>query len=77
METIFDHNVTGVEIELLNSFIPSRTIRNKEKYLVNVDVDKSNADLFHLYMLRGESTIAEQYLNKIKDPEYKYILSSF
>lgn len=77
METIFDHNVTGVEIELLNSFIPSRVIRNKEKYMVNVDIDKSNADLFHLYILRGESIKAEQYLNKIKNPKYKYILSSF
>ncbi len=77
METIFDHNVTGVEIELLNSFIPSRVIRNKDKYMVNVDIDKSNADLFHLYILRGESNEAEKYLNKIKDPKYKYILSSF
>ncbi len=77
METIFDHNVTGIEIELLNSFIPSRVIKNKDKYLVNIDVDKSNADLYHLFVLRGENNKAENYLNRIKDPQYKYILSSF
>ena len=77
METIFDHNVTGLELELLNSFIPSRVIRNKEKYVVNVNTDKSYADLYHLYVLRGENKIAEQYLKMIRDSEYKYILSSF
>ena len=77
MDTIFDHGVTGIEIEVLNSFIPSRVIRSKEKYLANIDLDKSNADLYHLYILRGEDNKAEQYLNKIKDPKYKYILSSF
>ncbi len=77
METIFDHNVTGIEIELLNSFIPSRVIKNRDKYLVNIDIDKSNADLYHLFVLRGDNNKAEDYLNKIKDPQYKYILSSF
>ncbi len=77
METIFDHNVTGIEIEVLNSFIPSRVIRNKEKYMVNIDIDKSNADLYHLYLLRGEILKAEYYLKRIKDPKYKYLLSSF
>ncbi len=77
METIFDHNVTGVELELLNSFIPSRAIRSRDKYLTSINLDKSNADLYHLYMLRGENTKAELYLSKIKDPNYKYILSFF
>ena len=77
METIFDHNVTGMELELLNSFIPSRVIRNKEKYMVNVDLDKSYADLYHLYLLRGEINKADYFLKKIKDPKYKYLLSSF
>lgn len=77
METIFDHNVTGVELEVLNSFIPSRAIRTREKYMVNVDTDKVNADLYYLYTLRGEQKVAELYLNKIKDPKYKYFLSYF
>ncbi len=77
METIFDHDVTGIEIELLNSFIPSRVIKNRDKYLVNIDLDKSNADLYHLFVLRGDNSKAENYLNRIKDPQYKYILSSF
>ncbi|MCL5030528.1 MAG: hypothetical protein M1480_16065 [Bacteroidetes bacterium] len=77
METIFDHNVTGVEIELLNSFMSSRAIRDKEKYEQNIDRDRSYSDLYHLYTLRGEIRKAEQYLSKIKDPEYKNILSVF
>jgi len=77
METIFDHNITGIEIELLNSFIPSRVIRNREKYLVNINLDKSNADLYHLYLLRGKVETADYYLRKIEDPKYKYLLSAF
>jgi|GEM_PF-2568706 hypothetical protein len=77
METIFDHNVTGMEIELLNSFIPSNIIRNREKYVCNTCDEKSKADLYHLFILRGETSKAENYLKKIKDPDYKYILSSF
>ncbi len=77
METIFDYHVTGIEIEVLNSFIPSRVIRNKELYLSKVDTDKSNADLYHLFLLRGEDAKAENFLKKIKDPKYKYLLSSF
>ncbi len=77
METIFDHNVTGIEIELLNSFMPSNIIRNRDKYVCDTTYEKSNADLYHLFILRGENSEAEKYLRKIKDPDYKYILSSF
>ncbi len=77
METIFDHNVTSIEIELLNSFIPSRVIRNKENYIGKVDGDKSYADIYHLYILRGDIAKADNYAGKIKNPKYKCILSSF
>ena len=77
METIFDHNITGIEIEVLNSFIPSRAIRTREKYAESLDSDKFNSDLYHLYILRGNANKAEEYLSKIKNPEYKYILSAF
>lgn len=77
METIFDHNVTGIEIEVLNSFIPSRVIRSRDKYAESSNIDKVYSDLYHLYMLRGKVEKAEEYLNKIKDPEYKYNLSVF
>ncbi len=77
METIFDHNVTGIEIEVLNSFIPNAGIKTREKYAEGINSDKFNSDLYHLYMIRGKVDKAEEYLNKIKDPEYKYILSAF
>ncbi len=77
METIFDHNVTGVEIDLLNSFIVSKGIRDKENYENNLDRDRSYSDLFHLYSIRGEMDKAEVYFNKIKNPEYKSTLSIF
>jgi len=77
METIFDHNVTGIEIEVLNSFIPSRAIRSREKYTESFNSDKVNSDLYHLFILRGKAEKAEEYLSKIKDPEYKYNLSVF
>ncbi len=77
METIFDHNVTGVEIEVLNSFIPSKAIRSKENYVESANLDNSYSDLYHLYMLRGEVDKAEEYLGLIKDPQYKHILSVF
>ena len=77
METIFDHNITGIEIEVLNSFIPSRAIRARETYTEHSNSDKANSDLYHLFILRGKAEKAEEYLNKIKDPDYKYILSVF
>ena len=77
METIFDHNVTGVEIELLNSFIVSKGIRDKENYENNLDRDRGYSDLYHLYTLRGEVKKAEQYFKKIQNPEYKSTLSVF
>jgi hypothetical protein len=77
METIFDHHVTGIELEVLNSYSPTRILRNKDKYVSHLNLDKCNADLYHLYTLRGEYKKAEHYLKKIKDPKYKYLLSYF
>jgi hypothetical protein len=77
METIFDHNVTGVELEVLNSFIPSKAIGKRENYLEKTDGEKSFTDLYHLYVLRGESDKAEKYLNQITNPQDKNILSAF
>ena len=77
METIFDHNITGIEIEVLNSFMPNGAIKSREYYTEKEGNDKVYSDLYHLYMLRGESVKAEQFLTKIKNPEYKNILSVF
>ncbi len=77
METIFDHNITGIEIELLNSFMVTKSIKDKENYESDLDRDRSYSDLYHLYTLRGEIKKAELYLTKIKNPEYKSTLSVF
>lgn len=77
METIFDHNVTGIEIEMLNSFIPSKAIGKKENYVQKTDGEKSFTDLYHLFVLRGQSDKAEIYLKQLTDPQDKSILSAF
>lgn len=77
METIFDHNVTGIELEMLKSFIPCNVIKDKDDYIEETDGDKSCTDLYHLYVLRGENRLAEKYLVRIKNPQYRNILSAF
>lgn len=77
METIFDHEITKRELELLNSFLPSRIIKSKDVYLQSKELDRINADLYRLYTLRGDLSKADIYLKKIKDPAYKYLLSYF
>ena len=77
METIFDHNITGRELEMLSSFIPSKAIGKRENYIEEADGEKSYTDLYHLYVLRGENGKAEEYLKQIKNPQDKNILSSF
>lgn len=77
MDTIFDHNLTKRELELLNSFYPTQVIRDREEYLVEKKLDRINADLYRLYTLRGDFQKAGLYLKKVKDPTYKYFLSDF
>jgi len=77
METIFDHNVTGIELEMLKSFIPNYGIKDRDDYIEEADRDKSCTDLYHLYVLRGENNTAEKYFVQIKNPQYKNILSAF
>ena len=77
METIFEHNVTKKELELLRSFNPIGRISNRESYLKEENEDKSLADLYRLYVLRGDNFKAEEFLNRIRDDHYKYLLSSF
>jgi hypothetical protein len=77
METIFDHNVTGIELEELSSFIPSKAIGKREIYIAKVDGEKSSTDLYHLFVLRGESDKAEKYLSLIQNQQDRNILSAF
>lgn len=77
METIFEHNVTKKELELLKGFNPVGKISNRESYLNEKNEDRSLADLYRLYVLRGDNFRAEEFLNRIHDMRYKYLLSSF
>lgn len=67
-DTIFEHEVTKLEMEILASCSPHKGFANKEVYLKYCDTDTINADLYHLFTLRNEVDIAENYLKKIKDP---------
>lgn len=77
MDTIFDHDITKREVELLNAFHPTSRIKDKDDYLVEKKVDRIYADLYRLYTLRGDFRKADFYLKKVKDPTYKYFLSDF
>ncbi len=77
METIFEHNVTKKELELLKGFNPAGKISNREIYLQEKNEDRSLADLYRLYVLRGDNYKAEEFLDRIHDSRYKYLLSSF
>jgi hypothetical protein len=77
VETIFEHNVTKKELELLKAYYPVGRISSRESYIQEKNEDSSLADLYRLYVLRGDNIKAEEFLNRISDNSYKYILSSF
>jgi hypothetical protein len=77
VETIFEHNVTKKELELLKGFNPVGKITSRESYVKEKNEDRSLADLYRLYVLRGDNHKAEEFLDKINDMRYKYLLSSF
>ena len=60
MESIFDHNVTSGELEYL--FIK---FKNREDYEALTREHARYADLYLLYNLRGNSSMAEYYLEKV------------
>jgi len=69
METIFEHNVTKLEIEKLTSCVPNKTKRDKDKYLRYSDIDTINSDLYMLFIIRDQNEKAESYLKKVKEQE--------
>ena len=69
METIFEHNVTKLEMEMITSCAPHRDIRTKEGYAKHTDTDTKYSDLYKLYTIRNEAEKAESFLKKVKEPE--------
>lgn len=54
--------------------IPGRIIDNKKFYEYELDNDLRNADLYRLYLIRGDKEIAKNYFNKIEDEVLKHFL---
>ena len=69
METIFEHDVTKLEIEVLTSCSPNKTKKDKDRYLKYSDIDTINSDLYKLFIIRNQNEKAEGYLQKVKEPE--------
>jgi hypothetical protein len=71
METIFDHSITESEQNVLFG-----SALDQERYRYTTDTETANADLYRLFSERGEPDRAETYLNRIKDPLYRFETSS-
>lgn len=69
METIFEHNVTKLEMEMITSCAPHKDIRTKEAYTKHANIDTIYSDLYRLYTIRDEVDKAESFLKKVKEPE--------
>lgn len=74
MGTIYRHNVTADEIKSLRRIIPGRRIDNRDDYEKTMNEDLKYADLFRLYMIRGEKERAMNYYDKIEDKVLRYLL---
>lgn len=66
METIFDHNPTKEECEELR-------VRDKEKYLANINEMWANYGLAALYHLRKNEPMVQKYLSRLP----KYVVLDF
>jgi hypothetical protein len=69
METIFEHDVTKLEIEKITSCAPHKDFRTKETYTKVTDVDTMYMDLYRLFTIRDDVEKAESFLKKVKEPE--------
>ncbi len=74
METIYEHNISQDELNVLSKMIPGRIIAIKKFYQFELDNDLRNADLYRLYKIRGEEEKASKYYEKIEDEILKYFL---
>ena len=69
METIFEHDVTKLEIEKITSCAPHKDFRTKETYTKVTDVDTMYMDLYRLFTIRDDIEKAESFLKKVKEQE--------
>ncbi|MBR3830724.1 MAG: hypothetical protein IKJ52_05685 [Muribaculaceae bacterium] len=67
IETIFDHNVTEEEIEILFGMTGYT-----EEYLQKKPQDRNYAHIYCLYLIRKDEMTAMKYFNLIPDSINKY-----
>lgn len=67
IETIFDHNVTEEEIELLFGMTGYT-----EEHFINDSQEDNFAHIYRLYLIRKEESIAMKYFDLIPDSINKY-----
>jgi len=65
MESIYDYNVTDLELEYL--FVKHKNREEYEKFTKN---HSRYADLYLLFNLRGNGAKAKLYLNKVVNPDF-------
>jgi uncharacterized membrane-anchored protein YjiN (DUF445 family) len=69
MDTIFEHNITKLEMEMITSCAPHKDFKTRESYTKNTNSDTINSDLYKLYTLRNQIEKAESFLKNVKEPE--------
>lgn len=69
MKTIFDHHLSPGEVKRI---LGSDSPEFRKAYLDIVSRDGAYADLYRLYILRGDHLKAEEYLQKIEDGDYRF-----
>jgi hypothetical protein len=69
METIFEHNITKLEMEMITSCAPHKDFKTREMYTKSTNSDTINSDLYKLFTLRDQIEKAESFLKNVKEPE--------
>ena len=69
METLFDHAPTPDELEAL---LGTSAITREVHESLKLSADTENGYLARLFMLRGDSAQAQEYLGRIPDPAYRF-----
>lgn len=67
METIYDHDVTEQELNILYFDDPD----TQDEYLVGLSQDSAYADLVSLYRMRGDDARAKSFLDRIQNRELR------
>ena len=67
VETIFDHGVTDDEILKLTNGYPE----SKEDYFYALSQDSAYADLYRLYVIRGDIDKAAFFLDQVQDITFR------